>query len=330
MSVLRIYKKINSVSFGILRWQSEDYKVPLEFLLQGVRSQVSIIQVSRLNEKRSRMMVNVLRITLIYDEAPSDCTKLLTEYSPNSIQFAKHLYEYYSETLLRFEGIMRASGKVRNLYIEVPSLEEFYDLSRAIYRDEDMKWQIDDGEKHSYLPKLQSSRRRRNPLFKHPQLVTVEKWKKMQRDIDAKRFPSNEASALYRIAGSIHQGYKRIPVIEAAIMIESKLRTYSKEILTKKGLSRSRIRKLNDEITFNSVLNLIFPLSFNKSDLSRVNALCSRVDRIRTLRNDIVHNDLNEDRISEKEVLDGIYAAIILFVIIDSKKKRPAGAVSAP
>jgi hypothetical protein len=74
----------------------------------------------------------------------------------------------------------------------------------------------------------------------------------MQRIIDANRFPSDDILQLYRLAGRIYPSEKRIPVVEAAILIESRLKTYAEAILPERGFTNSQIKDLNDELTFNS------------------------------------------------------------------------------
>lgn len=128
---------------------------------------------------------------------------------------------------------------------------------------------------------------------------------------------------MYRLAGKIYPKSKRIPVVEAAIIIESKLKQYAEAILPSKGFSRSKIKDLRDELTFNAVLNLILPLTLTKTDLRKVSKWRPKIDRIRKIRNDIVHNDLSDNAINEKEVLEGIYAAVDLFQFIDSKINKP-------
>ena len=184
---------------------------------------------------------------------------------------------------------------------------------------DEVTWQIDDQKPQVFQPKLGNKPRGKRPLFKHPQLITSEKWRQLQRDIDAGRFPSKDIIELHRLIRRVYPKYKRIPVVEAAILIESKLKTYAETILPEKGFSQSKIKDLKDELTFNTVLNLVLPLTLTKGDLKRVSIWRPRIDRIRKLRNDIVHNDLSDDKISEKEVLEGIIAAMSLFEFIEAK-----------
>ena len=114
-------------------------------------------------------------------------------------------------------------------------------------------------------------------------------------------------------AGKVYPKSKRLPVVEAAILIESKLKSYAQAILPGKGCNKSKIKDLRDELTSYAVLNLVLPLTLTKTDL-RTGRYAGRplIDRIRKIRNDIVHNNLSDGDIDELEVLDGIYAAVDL------------------
>lgn len=320
MSDLIIHKKINSLAFVTYKWSEADHNRPLTFQLDGARSQI-LIEDEKYGKRRDRQMPLYLHFFLIIEGAPSEYIVALKSRGEKSTNLAQRIYDYFIDTLSRFEGILRVSGNVRNLMtMGTPSIHSFFD-TRGTGWNEEVTWRIDDGKPQIFNPKLPGQPRGKNPLFKHPQLITVEKWKKMQRDIYANLLPTEETLEMYRLAGKVYPKSKRLPVVEAAIFIESKLKSYAEAILPTKGFSKSKIKDLRDELTFNTVLNLVLPLTLTKTDLSKVSKWRPQIDRIRKLRNDIVHNDLSDNAINEKEVLDGIYAAVDLFEFIDSKMK---------
>ncbi len=305
--------------FGTWKWSEADHNRPLSFQLDGARSQI-LIEDDHFGERRDLQMPMHLHFRLIVEGAPKEYVAALKSRGAKSTPFAQRVFDYFIETLTRFEGILRVSGKVRHLMsLETPTIYSFYDTRSLGFTDEGVTWRIDDGDPRTFRPKLPDQPRGKNPLFKHPELVTVEKWKKLQREIHANHFPSDEALELHRLAGRVYPKSKRLPVVEAAIIIESKLKSYAEAILPGKGFSKSKIKDLRNELTFNTVLNLVLPLTLTKTDLRKVIQWRPRIDRIRKIRNDIVHNNLSDDDIGEQEVLDGIYAAVDLFEFIDSK-----------
>ena len=324
MAQLIISKRLNSPSFGVWKWSEDDHKQPLQFHLDGATARV-YVEPDRIRDDeplRDLQIVMNLRFELIFDGAPHEHIKALQSRGAKATQFANRIYDYFLETLSRLEGVLRVSGKVRHLMsLGAPSIHSFFD-TRSFGWGEEVTWRVGDQEPQVFRPPLGNRPRGKNPLFKHPQLVTSEKWKQMQREINANRLPSDEILQLYRLAGRVYPRDKRIPIVEAAILIESRLKAYAEAILPERGFTKSKIKDLRDELTLNSVLNLVLPLTLTKADLRRVNRWRPHIDRIRKLRNDIVHNDLTDDAISEKEVLDGINDAVDLFEFIEDKLSR--------
>lgn len=321
MPNLIIRKKVDLLTSGTWKWSESDYQRPLTFQLDGAQSQIFIEQVLFQFHRDIQIEMNFQFVLFFKGAPPAEYISALKSKGDKSTKFAQRIYDYYLETLTRFEGILRDSGKIRNLWpSSVETLHNFY-YELGLGGNKAVTWQIDDLELQVFKPKLPTQPRGKNPLFKHPQLVTVEKWEKFQKYINAGRFPSEEILELHRLAGKVHPKSKRLQVVETAIIVESKLKSYAEMILPNKGFSKSKIKELRSELSFNTVLNLVLPLTLNKTDLKRINKWRPLIDRIRKVRNDIVHNDLSDTAISEKEVLDGIYAAMDLFDFIDSKLK---------
>ena len=89
-----------------------------------------------------------------------------------------------------------------------------------------------------------------------------------------------------------------------------------------KGFSKTKIKDLRDELTFNTVLNLLLPLTLTKTEYNGLKKWLPKVDRLRKLRNSIVHNELRDSEIREKEVIDGLHSAVALFDFIENKTRR--------
>jgi hypothetical protein len=76
---------------------------------------------------------------------------------------------------------------------------------------------------------------------------------------------------------------------------------------------------LKDELTFNNLLNIVLPLSLPKRDLRRVQTPIEAVDRLRVLRNDLVHGNIVEGEVDRSAVEGGIDAAILLVEFLRAK-----------
>lgn len=282
MPDLIIRKRLNSLTFGVWKWREEDHARPLTFQLDGARSQV-YVEEHRIRDDPLEIVM-YLQFVLIFQAAPREYIVALKSRGGRSTQFAYRIYDYFRETISRLEGVLRVSGKVRNLMSTgIPSIHRFYD-ARGFGWGEEVTWRIDDQQPQEFRSKLGDQPRGRNPLFKHPQLVTVGKWERLQEDVDANRLPSEDVVELHRLAGNVYPKSKRVPVVEAAILIESKLKAYAETILPTKGFSKSKLKDLKDELTFNTVLNLLLPLTLTKTEMRSLRQLLPLVDRIRKLR----------------------------------------------
>jgi len=321
MSDLIIHKLLDYYSaFGLWKWSKEDHLRPLNFQLDGARSKI-FVEENRTQDHPIQIVLN-LKFNLIFEDAPKEYIIALKSRGDKATKFAYRIYNYFVDTISRFEKILRVFGKVRNLTsVSVPSIYDFYNY-KGISWHNNVTWQIENHTPQKFQPKLDSKPRRKNPLFKHPQLITVDKWKRFQTDINTNRLPSDDIVELHRIISDVYPKSKRIPVVEAAILIESKLKTYAEAVLKEKEFSQSKIKELKDDITFNIVLNLLLPLTLTKTEIKRIKQWLPLVDRIRKLRNEIVHNNLQDNVITESEVINGIFSAVDLFEFIDGKIKK--------
>jgi hypothetical protein len=98
--------------------------------------------------------------------------------------------------------------------------------------------------------------------------------------------------------------------------LEAILKNYALGVLEKRGFSKKKIKNISEDLSFNTSLNLVLPLTLSASDIRRLQESLAKLDRLRRIRNDIVHENLTEDEIAEQEVKDGIDSAIKLLTFI--------------
>jgi hypothetical protein len=109
--------------------------------------------------------------------------------------------------------------------------------------------------------------------------------------------------------------------LKAIILLEGLLRTHALRALQRRGFSKNKIKSIKDELTFNGCLNLILPLTISPSESKKIQQNVHKVDRLRRIRNDIIHDDLAEADIDENEIKGGIDAAIALLSFLQKKAK---------
>jgi len=62
------------------------------------------------------------------------------------------------------------------------------------------------------------------------------------------------------------------------------------------------------------------PMMLNKGELKKMKKHIGKFDRLRKIRNDIVHKNLKEEFINKKAVSDGINAGIKIIEFLKDKK----------
>jgi hypothetical protein len=235
---------------------------------------------------------------------------------------AEELYGYYMQVYEQFEGVLRTAGGVSNLMQQPPmSIENFFEKEGISGKG--CHWYSEGEKPKAFTPKINKNRRGLNPLFRSDQIITLAKWNRLQLAIDNQDFPAPEMLELLRIRSQLQWRQKKIPTIEAAILVETLLREYAEKVLVSLGFSKNRVKALRDELTFNTFLNIVLPLSLTRSETIRIEDNIRKVDVLRKIRNDLVHGNIREEDIEENNVRSGIEGALVLVAFIRRKINGP-------
>lgn len=228
---------------------------------------------------------------------------------------AEDIYGYYIQVHEQFEGVLRTAGGITNLMQDSPiSIESFFQNDEI--EMDSCHWYLEDEKPRVFTPRITKSRRGLNPLFRSDQIITLAKWKRLQLAIDNQDFPVPEMLELLRIRSQLQWPRKKIPTIEAAILVETLLREYAKKVLVSLGFSKNRVKELRNELTFNTFLNVVLPLSLTRTETKRIEDNIRKVDALREIRNDLVHGNIREEDIDENNVRSGIEGALVVVAFI--------------
>lgn len=99
------------------------------------------------------------------------------------------------------------------------------------------------------------------------------------------------------------------------------LREYGQQVLQSLGISKNRLKALKDELSFNTILNIVLPLSLTKSEILKFDKHLKSVDLLRRIRNDVVHGNIKESEIDEDNIRKGIEGALALVTLLKRKIK---------
>lgn len=317
--ILIISKESRCPFFGMKKWKISDYDTPLTFQLQnGIISKIYMRKPYG-DEQEGINITDQILFELYFRNPPQKYTVALKSKGVKAVKFAKFIHELYTETYHKFESVLRTGGKVKNLFVSGP--EQVYEFFSESGFNPPVEYRINNGPKIKFSPKLPKPRGR-FALFKSPQLVTPEKWIKIQKEIEECNFPSEEILELHRIWGKLDFLEIRLPIVEAAIIVETILKEYAKRSLEKKRFSKNKIKDLKNDLTFNITLNLVLPLTLTKTETKRMSSAILKINKLRKYRNDIVHEDLPNDNIDRKEAKLGVEASIDLIEFIYKKMKN--------
>jgi hypothetical protein len=254
--------------------------------------------------------------------SPSD--QLVRGFTSKGIpakESAEKIFNLFSTAFDQFEGLLMTAGGVRNLLVSGrPRLQTFFRNDSLSGRDS-VHWKLGNGEWKVFVPPSRG-RATRNPLFKSDQLVTPQRWAKMQRAADRGDIPQEAVLELLRIRAKAAFDEKPISLIEAAIIAETIVRDFCITVLEQRGFSQNRLKNVRQDLTFNLLLNAVLPLTLSKSEIRRVSNAILQVDRLRKLRNDLVHENARDAETDAEAIRKGLDGAVRLVDFLRSRKTR--------
>lgn len=317
MPSLFVTRQIRIPMIGTWKWTKADYEVPLVFQLNGVKVRLTL-EYFDYGKQRDREVIWNANLSFEFTNPSTEFIRGMKTSGKLAQDAAEMIYGHYLQIHEQFEGILRSAGGVRNLMPESPmSIESFFE--KDTIEAHGCLWRIHGEKAKPFIPKLSKGRRSINPLFRSEQILTKAKWKRLQLAIDNHDFPATEMLELLRIRARLQWRDKKIPTIEAAILVETILREYAEKALLTCGFSKNRIKALRDDLTFNTFLNIVLPLSLTKGEAAKIEDDIRKVDVLRKTRNDIVHGNIGADDIDEKNVRNGIEGALAVVAFIRKK-----------
>lgn len=302
---------------GTWKWAEADYDVPLVFQLNGVKASLAL-EYFAYGKQRDREVIWNANLSFEFTNPSPEFIRGLKTSGKLAQESAEIIYGHYLQIQEQFEGVLRSTGGVRNLVPESPmSIESFFE--KDVIEGRSCLWYMAGEKPKPFNLKLSKGRSAINPLFRSDQIITKAKWKRLQQAIDNHDFPVMEMLELLRIRARLQWRDKKIPTIEAAILVETILREYAEKALLACGFSKNRIKALRDDLTFNTFLNIVLPLSLTKGEAAKIEDDVRKVDVLRKIRNDIVHGNIGPDDIDEKNVRRGIEGALAVVAFIRKK-----------
>lgn len=309
MKMLTVRRKIRFPIFGIWKWKKADYGTPIALNTSNGKALIFV------DERPFTSVIDVLEhfpsghIELLFTPPPANLLRGLKSKGQLAQRAARIIYDSYVDAYRQFQALLMSAGGVRMLLgTGSEGMEEFFDPPAI---GEAVEWKVDEEEYQLFKVKIPRERGR-HPLYTAQQLVSPSRWEKMQRAADNSEIPNDELLELYNTRSKAEWKQQRVAAIEASIISETLLREYALKILKSEGFSNTKIKRLKDELSFNNLLNIVLPLSLNKTELRRIGSSIQAVDTLRAIRNDLVHGTATLQDIDEGKIGRGIDGAIKL------------------
>lgn len=315
MANVIVRKKIRIPMIGTWGWSAADYKTPLVFELPGAKAKLYLDMWNPGSRRRETTWEAIFE--LHFSPAPKALIRGLNTSGKQALDVARRIHKCYLMVNEQFESLLYTIGKTRSMPPENPIPFEGFFSSESFYRDS-VTFQVDSQAEQDFAPKVSTSRRGIHPVFRRPQLIDKTKWSRMQEVIKAQDFASPELVELYRIRSRLEWREHKIATIEAAIFAETTLRDFIVRALISRGMSKKKLKNLQNDLSFSILLNALLPMTIPKTKANRLRPHIESVDVLRKIRNDLVHGNITEKEINVENVRKGIEGALH---IVETVKK---------
>lgn len=193
---------------------------------------------------------------------------------------------------------------------------DLFDLFEGKFsRQTNVSWSLD-GDTFTPFNFKPKSGREINPAFRSKSLIKPADWARLQRTISNGQVPPDEVKELLKLRSSVFWRGRRVSVVESAAIIEMALKNVVSSSLLQKGISKSRLDSLPTEAGLSIFLNFMLPLSLTTAALERALPLIQKIDRLRKLRNQIMHKNLPEQEIDREQAYEGIDSCMRLIMYL--------------
>lgn len=152
-----------------------------------------------------------------------------------------------------------------------------------------------------FNPEIPTPRRCLAPWAQRANILTKEKWEKMQKAEDLGHYPREEIQRLSDLAKTAMLHGQRLALLEAVILLEVVLREFLRDSLLKRGLNGRELEDLLGSVTLSNLISAFVPLAIKLSP--KHVKLLADLRAAAKLRNRIVHYNLPNERIDKNHVI---------------------------
>lgn len=300
----------------VWKWSADDFKIPLKIRLSDCSTQLFLKDPTRTGSRDDPRQFVLHETVLIHFEDPGDdfIRGLLEPSTERGESAAKKIYDRYHQCLDTFVAYCRLELNAHSVSdIMGTTFSSLFDKHRLA--GPKVLWS-QDGK--TFLPfeyELKKSRKI-NPIYRSKFLIKTRDWTRLQRAVSSGSMPPAEVQELLKLRAKAQWNERRVPVVESMAIMEMALKNVVARSLLARGLSKTRLSSFSEEGSMFIFLNFMLPLCVSNSNYKRIEPLIHKVDRMRKVRNLIMHENLPESEIDREEVHRGIDSSIDLLLYL--------------
>jgi hypothetical protein len=309
--------KVSAAGFMLRKWSREDYTKSVTIFIDECKVDITFLpdDYSLGNNDRFWVMNSQYKLTFEYPSLTL-ITGLKNPDSAAGEEAAKEIFRIYEEATNKL--IFFARFKL-NLHSILDGLKTRFDelfYNDGLLNDRKVVYCIGASEPKVFTLQRKKVKGKIITQFQAKNLLTPEKWGKLDQYTLSKPNTMSEVEELVKIKAKAMWGENRIPVVETMALLEVIVRNKAHTELIKKGLSKKKLKESESDIGMSVLLNTVLPLIMTKKENETHKEVISSVNTLRRIRNDIMHNNLKESEIDHDQVLKCIDSAIKLAQII--------------
>lgn len=314
-----IHLRINNIRtpFAINIWKESDYKKPLKISTENGRAELFLLQDKLLDDSLGVKLLVHGNLEIYIEKSEDWFIDGMNKKSQDLAErAAKYIFEIYKESMRQAVTYSRMALDLQNLFEMNSSFDDLFqgDFFSSSY----VEWEKTKGNFEKFSFRI-SRTNERHPVFQDDKLLSPKKWLELQEFIDKNPVPPKEIEELLRLKQKTAWNEKRIAAIESATIIEFILRKKVEGVLTAQGVSHNKIKDIKKDLGMSILLNLLIPLSISKKEYDTQRSNIEKVDKLRKVRNEIIHDGLAEESVDSETVAQGIESAIALIFFLNTK-----------
>ena len=316
-----VLDKVEAPGFVLWKWSENDYKKPIALTIDEIKAEYYFIYKKPYQNGNlpDREIFLDGRIEFSFLDPPQELIKGLNNPSkPSADAAAEYLYNLYKKTIDKLILYGRCELKLPSIMdAHYTGFNEIFRGNRSSIRNNvSWKYGSSDWRKFTLLTRKRASKI--NPIFFSRNLLTPQKWIRLIKYASSNPEIGKEIEELIRIKSQIAWGKKRIPVIEIAALVELIIRNNVQSELKNKGQSNKK-SKIAADAGLSVLLNILLPLILTKSEVKKYKSYIDKLDSLRKVRNDVMHENIPEAKIDLNVVKNGVDAAIKITTLLAKK-----------